>query len=198
MSCIFFPVVLAPRQRSRHRCSCFTVHSSGIFRGKIAPGTSSSLRFMLSDLLLSITSTLLLSSSVKTLLSPLQSALTSAMFVLTRVPPNNPISACGTTSPPLRIPIPYANTFSCILIVDRFTNERHSYTKETIHLPRLVRSIPTLIGSCIIYYVLKIKAGRFRKRYLSCNHILSISLVNFLQDGSKHSSRIQPYTSVDR
>ena len=37
------------------------------------------------------------------------------------------------------IPIPYAYTSSCILIVDRFTYERHSYTKETIHLPRLAR-----------------------------------------------------------
>ena len=31
--------------------------------------------------------------------------------------------------------------------VSRFTNERHSCTKETIDMPRLARSIPTLIGS---------------------------------------------------
>ena len=37
------------------------------------------------------------------------------------------------------IPTPYAYTSSCILIVDRFTNERRSHTKETIHLPRLAR-----------------------------------------------------------
>ena len=36
----------------------------------------------------------------------------------------------------------------------RFTNERHSCTKETIDMPRLPHSIPTLIGShlkiCIV------------------------------------------------
>ena len=30
-------------------------------------------------------------------------------------------------------------------------------------------SLLTLIGSCRIYYVFKIKASGFRKRYLSCN-----------------------------
>ena len=88
MSCIFFPIVLALRKRS-HRCSCFTVHSSGIFWSNIAPGTSP-LSFTLSDLLLSITSTLLLFCSVTTLLSTLRSSLNSAMFVLTRVPPPPP------------------------------------------------------------------------------------------------------------
>ena len=44
MSCVFFPVVLAPRQRS-HLWGCFTVHSSGFSRGKIAPGTSFPFRF---------------------------------------------------------------------------------------------------------------------------------------------------------
>ena len=37
-SCVFFPVVLAPRQRT-HLWSCFTVHSPGFSRGKILPGT---------------------------------------------------------------------------------------------------------------------------------------------------------------
>ena len=98
-SCIFFPVVLAPRQRS-HLCSCFTVHSSGICRGKIAPGTSSCLSFTFSDFFLSITSTILRSCYAKTLLSLLQSALRSAMFVSTRVPPNKPIRACADTFDP--------------------------------------------------------------------------------------------------
>ena len=43
--------------------------------------------------------------------------------------------------------------------VDRFTNERHSTTIGTIGLPRLARSLLTLIGSCRIYSVFKIKAG---------------------------------------
>ena len=46
-SCVFFLVVLAPRQRS-HLWSCFTVHSSGFSGGKIAPGTSSSFSFIFS------------------------------------------------------------------------------------------------------------------------------------------------------
>ena len=54
--------------------------------------------------------------------------------------------------------------------VDRFTNERRLSTSiETIGLPRLARALLTLIGSCRIYSVFQIKAGRFRKRYLSCN-----------------------------
>ena len=73
------------------------MHSSGICRGKIAPGTSSCLSFTFSDFFLSMTSTLLRSGSAKTLLSLQQSALHSSMFVLTRVPPNNPISACVDT-----------------------------------------------------------------------------------------------------
>ena len=46
-SCVFFPVVLAARQRS-HLWSCFTVHSSGFSPGKIAPGTPSSFSFTFS------------------------------------------------------------------------------------------------------------------------------------------------------
>ena len=37
-NCVFFLVVLAPRQRS-HLWSCFTVHSPGFSRDKIVPGT---------------------------------------------------------------------------------------------------------------------------------------------------------------
>ena len=53
--------------------------------------------------------------------------------------------------------------------VDRFTNKCHSTTIGTIGLPRLARSLLTLIGSCRIYSVFQIKAGRFRTRYRSCN-----------------------------
>ena len=53
--------------------------------------------------------------------------------------------------------------------VDRFTNERLSTSIETIGLPRLARVLLTLIDSCRIYSVFQIKAGRFRKHYLSCN-----------------------------
>ena len=53
--------------------------------------------------------------------------------------------------------------------VDRFTNELLSTSIETIGLPRLAWALLTLIGSCRIYSVFQIKAGRFRKRYLSCN-----------------------------
>ena len=53
--------------------------------------------------------------------------------------------------------------------VAKYTNERLSTSIETIGLPRLPRALLTLIGSYRIYYVFKIKAGRFRKRYLSCN-----------------------------
>ena len=42
--------------------------------------------------------------------------------------------------------------------VDRFTNERLSTTIGAIGLPRLARSLLTLIGSWRIYYVFKIKA----------------------------------------
>ena len=51
----------------------------------------------------------------------------------------------------------------------RFTNEHLSTTIGTIGLPMLARALLTLIGSCRIYYIFKIKAGRFRKRYLSRN-----------------------------
>ena len=47
----------------------------------------------------------------------------------------------------------------CILIRYRFTNERLSTLIETIGLPRLARALLTLIGSCRICYVFKIKAG---------------------------------------
>ena len=52
---------------------------------------------------------------------------------------------------------------------DRFTNERHSTSIGTIGLHRLARALLALIGSGRIFYVFKIKAGRFRKRYRSCN-----------------------------
>ena len=77
-SCFLFPVSSGFSRLLSHHCSCFTVYCSGIFRGKIAPGTS----------------------SLRRTLTLLQSALASAMFVLTRVPPNNPISAYGATSSP--------------------------------------------------------------------------------------------------
>ena len=53
--------------------------------------------------------------------------------------------------------------------VDRFTNERHSTTMKTIGLPRFARALLTRIGSCRIHFIFQIKAGRFRKRYCSCN-----------------------------
>ena len=64
---------------------------------------------------------------------------------------------------------PRKEVSSCILIWIRFTNERHSTTIGTIGLPRVARSMFTLIGSCRIYSIFQIKAGRFRKRYRSCN-----------------------------
>ena len=55
-------------------------------------------------------------------------------------------------------------------VVDRFTkNEGLSTSIGTIALPRRARALLTLIGSCRIYSVFQIKAGRFRRRYLSCN-----------------------------
>ena len=59
--------------------------------------------------------------------------------------------------------------FSIYNEVDRFTNEHLSTTIETLGLPRLARSLLTLIGSCRIYSVFQIKAGKFRTRYRSCN-----------------------------
>ena len=67
-SCVFFPVVLAARQRS-HLWSCFTVHSSGFSPGKIAPGTPSSFSFTFSFFFLSIPPSILLFWAV---LSPLK------------------------------------------------------------------------------------------------------------------------------
>ena len=43
------------------------------------------------------------------------------------------------------------------------------YNRHNTGLPRLARSLLTLIGLCRIFYVFKIKAGSFWKRYLSCN-----------------------------
>ena len=78
-SCVFFPVVLAPRQRS-HLCSCLTVHSSGVFLGKVAPGTSSSFNLTISDLFLSFMSTIFSSFTAHV------SEFASAMFFETRPP----------------------------------------------------------------------------------------------------------------
>ena len=58
----------------------------------------------------------------------------------------------------------FINMYKCM---DRFTNEHLSTTIETLGLPRLSRSLLTLIGSCRIYSVFQIKAGRFRTRYRS-------------------------------
>ena len=49
----------------------------------------------------------------------------------------------------------------------------------TIGLSRLACSIPTLICSCSIYYVFKIKADSFWKRYLSYNRLLGNNLFEF-------------------
>ena len=77
-SCVFFPVVLAPRQRN-HLWSCFTVHSSGFSRGKIVPGTSSSFSFTFSCFIFSLPPSVLLFWAV---LTPLKhSTSLSAMFV---------------------------------------------------------------------------------------------------------------------
>ena len=78
------------------------------------------------------------------------------------------------------------------------SNERLSY-KIGIGLPKLARSLLTLIGSGRINYIFKIKVGRFRKRYLSCNSLLkkkSCYHQYFLKQCSKHASRIERYTSV--
>ena len=89
-SCIFFPVVLAPQQRS-HLWSSFTVHSSVKFfcRGKIAPGTTSFFSFTFSCFVLLIPPSVLLFWAIRTPLKHFTSL--SAMFVYIRVPPNNPI-----------------------------------------------------------------------------------------------------------
>ena len=73
-----------------HLWSCFTVHSCGFSRGKIAPGTSSASHIHVFFLL--ITPSILLFWAV---LTPLKhSTLLSAMFVYIHVLPNNPINAC--------------------------------------------------------------------------------------------------------
>ena len=85
--------------------------------------------------------------------------------------------------------------------VDRFTNERLSTSIETIGLPRLAWALLTLIGSCRIYSVFQIKAGRFRKRYLSCDHFAKEKVLYYhqysLRHCSKHTSRIERFTSID-
>ena len=56
-----------------------------------------------------------------------------------------------------------------------------------------------LIGSCRIYYVFKMKAGRFRKRYLSRNRFAkekNLPSAIFFKT-SLQKSRIERYTSVD-
>ena len=53
--------------------------------------------------------------------------------------------------------------------MDRFTYERLSTIISTIGLARLAGALLTLIGSCRIFFVFKIKVGTLRKRYLSCN-----------------------------
>ena len=79
------------------------------------------------------------------------------------------------------IPIPNAYTSSCILIVDRFTNERRFHTKETIHLPRLAR---LLVNTDSVGFR---KRSFLKPHFVGVKKSLSISLVNLLQDGSKHS-----------
>ena len=59
--------------------------------------------------------------------------------------------------------------FSIYNEVDRFTIEHLSTTIETLGLPRLARSLLTLIGSCRIYSIFQIKAAIFRTRCRSCN-----------------------------
>ena len=83
MSCVFFPVVLAPRQRT-HLWSCFTVHSRGFSRGKI-PFSFTYLFFFLS-----IPPSVLLYWAPLTTLK--HSTSLSAIFVYIRVPPNNPLT----------------------------------------------------------------------------------------------------------
>ena len=91
-SCVFFPVILAPRQRT-HLWNCFTEHSYGFSRSKIAPCTSSSFSFTISCFFLSIPPSVLLFWAV---LTPLKhSTSLSDMFVYICVPSNNkhPINA---------------------------------------------------------------------------------------------------------
>ena len=69
--------------------SCFTVHSSGFSRGKIAPGTSPSFSFTFLCFFLSSPPSLWLFWAV---LTPLHFTLLFAMFV-SRPPPDHPINA---------------------------------------------------------------------------------------------------------
>ena len=77
-----------------------------------------------------------------------------------------------------------------------------STTIGTIGLPRLARALLTLIGSCRICYVFLIKAGRFRKRYRSCNRfarkkvVLSLMFFKTLLQTCK--SNRQPLLTEDR
>ena len=80
---------ILPLQRG-HPWNCFTVHSSGFSRGKIAPGTFSSFSFTFSCFILSIPPSVLLFWAVFTPLK--HSTPLSAMFVYIRVPPNNLIN----------------------------------------------------------------------------------------------------------
>ena len=91
-SCVFFPVVLALRQRN-HLLSCFTVHSC-FSRGKIVQGTSFSLNFTFFMFFFSVNSTFRF--AIFSCLTGLKhSTSLSAMFVYIRKPPNNPINACA-------------------------------------------------------------------------------------------------------
>ena len=76
---------------------------------------------------------------------------------------------------------------SCILIRYRFTNERHSSTMKTIHLPRLARSLLNPIGSCRVYYIFKIKASRFRKRHSFIQLQLAGNLKTLFEFRNVHS-----------
>ena len=98
-SCVFFPVVLAARQRS-HLWSCFTVHSSGFSPGKIAQGTPSSFSFTFSFFFLSIPPSILLFWAV---LSPLKHSawLPPCQCLHLRPSPlNNPINLRAPSSGP--------------------------------------------------------------------------------------------------
>ena len=96
-SCVFFPVVLALRQRN-HLLSCFTVHSC-FSRGKIVQGTSFSLNFTFFMFFFSVNSTFRF--AIFSCLTGLKhSTSLSAMFVYIRKPPNNPINACAPRSSP--------------------------------------------------------------------------------------------------
>ena len=80
---------ILPPQKG-HPWNCFTVHSSGFSRGKIASGTFSSFSFTFSCFFLSIPPSVLLFWAVFTPLK--HSTPLSAMFVYIRVPPNNLIN----------------------------------------------------------------------------------------------------------